>query len=202
MPEDETGKFLAGDNRRRQTPQLALVHSVVYRFHNKVAEQLAAVNKKWNDNKLFFESRRIVIAIYQKIIYEEWLPLFIGLLLLIIFLVENRQNNFSIYVSIIIGKELCASHKFICGEERYDCDEDEYDENIDPSASVEFAHNAFRVLHRNIPSGFRLKGKKIQLSDVFSKAELLKENDNYDEMVRGLLRGGMLVNRPGYSPEV
>lgn len=78
LPTNENGTFIAGDARAGQTPMLALIHSLFYRLHNIIAKRLSRVNKKWNDDKLFFESRRIVIAIYQHIVYNEWLPLYIG----------------------------------------------------------------------------------------------------------------------------
>lgn len=69
---------ICGDLRLTQTPQLALQHSLFYRSHNYIAKQLAKVNSHLDDDKLFFEARRINIAIYQHIVYNEWLPLYLG----------------------------------------------------------------------------------------------------------------------------
>ena len=54
------------------------MHTVWMNEHNRVAEELARKHRSWNDEKLFQEARRIVIAEYQHIIYSEWLPKIIG----------------------------------------------------------------------------------------------------------------------------
>lgn len=70
--------YIAGDARVRQTPQLALLHSLFYRLHNLIANGLLECNPSWNDEKLFNEARRITIALYQSIIYNEWIPRNLG----------------------------------------------------------------------------------------------------------------------------
>lgn len=70
--------YIAGDVRATQTPQLALMHSLFYRLHNRCAKELHKINPSWNDEKLFNEARRITIAIYQSMTYNEWLPYYLG----------------------------------------------------------------------------------------------------------------------------
>lgn len=71
--------YFAGDARVTQTIPLALCHSLFYRLHNFIANGLSECNQSSNDQKLFDETRRIVIAIYQHII-SEWLRIFLGLI--------------------------------------------------------------------------------------------------------------------------
>lgn len=72
------GSYFSGDDRVNQTPFLAIWHSIFVRSHNHLADNLAAINRKWDEEKIFQEARKINIAIFQKIIYEEWLPIFLG----------------------------------------------------------------------------------------------------------------------------
>ena len=48
------------------------------REHNRVATAMHRLNPQWDDETIFQEARRIVIAEYQHIIYKEWLPQVLG----------------------------------------------------------------------------------------------------------------------------
>ena len=64
--------FIAGDTRTNNNLGLAGVHTLFLREHNRIATKLASVNTWMNDEQLFNEARRILIAIYQHIVYNEW----------------------------------------------------------------------------------------------------------------------------------
>lgn len=74
----ENGSYYSGDDRVTQTQFLTVVNSLFIRNHNNLSDKLAIINPHWDDEKLFQEARKINIAIYQKIIYEEWLPILLG----------------------------------------------------------------------------------------------------------------------------
>jgi len=70
--------FIAGESRPSENLALTSVHTTFMREHNRIATALKNLNKLWTDEKIFQEARRINTALYQHIIYNEWLPLVIG----------------------------------------------------------------------------------------------------------------------------
>lgn len=70
--------LMAGDIRPNMDPISAALHIILMREHNRVASSLSEINPQWDDETLFQEARRIVIAELQHITYNEWLPLLIG----------------------------------------------------------------------------------------------------------------------------
>lgn len=58
--------------------QANALYSAILKEHNRIAVNLAALNKHWHDEDLFLESRRIVIAEIQHITYNEFLPTILG----------------------------------------------------------------------------------------------------------------------------
>lgn len=69
---------IKGDSRVNQTPMLALWQSVFLRMHNKIAEEMSKIHNTWNDDKIFNNARKLNQAIYQHILFHEWVPLMLG----------------------------------------------------------------------------------------------------------------------------
>ena len=73
--------FLIGDTARStENPYLFALHKVFARLHNHVASRIQRRNRrKWADrDKLYEEARKVNIAIYQHIVYKEYLPHVLG----------------------------------------------------------------------------------------------------------------------------
>lgn len=70
--------FQSGDSRVNENIGLMLMQTIWLREHNLIADKLGVLNKHWQDERLFQESRRIVIAQFQHIAYNELLPALLG----------------------------------------------------------------------------------------------------------------------------
>lgn len=68
----------AGDARANVHSILFSLHTIFVREHNRWCDVLHASNPSWDDEKLYQEARRRVIAIWQKISLYEYLPAVIG----------------------------------------------------------------------------------------------------------------------------
>merc|ERR1712223_975462 len=119
--------FLAGDVRVNEQLNLIVMHTIWVREHNRIAKKLQANNPGWDDEKLFQETRRIVIAEYQHIIYNEWLPL----------VVEQDQ------ITAVGLRPRTTGYS------------SSYLDSFDPRVTNEFATAAFRFGHTLIPTKFK-----------------------------------------------
>lgn len=70
--------YFTGDARSNQIITLTALHTLFAREHNRIASILSSLNRHWSDDRIFYETRAIVIAKLQVIIYREYLPLLIG----------------------------------------------------------------------------------------------------------------------------
>ncbi|XP_053377788.1 peroxidasin homolog pxn-1-like isoform X2 [Mercenaria mercenaria] len=64
----------AGDGRVNEVPTLTSYHFLFVKEHNRIADTIKEFYD--NDETIFQETRRILIAIMQKIVYDEFLPSF------------------------------------------------------------------------------------------------------------------------------
>lgn len=95
------------------------MQTIFLREHNRISFELGKVNPHWEDETLYQETRRIVIAEYQHILYNEWLPLIIG---------RNYMETFGILPL-------------------YDGYYKGYDSGVDSRVSNAFTTAAFRMGH-------------------------------------------------------
>ncbi|KAK9503739.1 hypothetical protein O3M35_010237 [Rhynocoris fuscipes] len=163
--DDNESCYRFGDVRGNQNPQLTVLQVYLLREHNRVADILHHYNPHWDDERLFQEARRIVIAEYQHINYREWLPIFIG------------TKNMMRYGLL------------------YDTDGyvNDYREDVDPRVLNEHATAAFRYFHSAIQGFFHLMGEHRsvvttkRLSDYFNRPSVLEKGDNLDKVARGMV---------------
>ena len=68
----------SGDERVNEQVGLTAMHTVWVREHNRIATHLAGINPHWHEERAYQETRRIVGAMMQHIIYNELLPVILG----------------------------------------------------------------------------------------------------------------------------
>ncbi|XP_038056702.1 peroxidasin homolog isoform X2 [Patiria miniata] len=70
--------FLAGDFRNNEQLGLLSLHTLWFREHNRIADELLKINPHWDGEKIFQETRKIIGASMQHISYSHWLPKVLG----------------------------------------------------------------------------------------------------------------------------
>lgn len=163
-----TACFMAGDVRVNQHITLVALHLMFAREHNRIANILHEINPHWDDERLYQETRRIVVAEIQHITYDEWLPLVIG---------EQAMKRFSLAIN----------------PNGYSVD---YDEQINPSMTNEFTGAAFRFGHSTVQGQlfveFHHKLSEVLLvSDTFNNPSRFRFQHFYDEIMRTLVHQPM-----------
>lgn len=74
----DTVCYRSGDSRVNSNPYLTTLYTILWRSHNRLADDLKKTNGTWDDEKLFQTARRLNTAIYQKIIYLDWTSVVLG----------------------------------------------------------------------------------------------------------------------------
>ncbi|XP_063226518.1 peroxidase-like [Bacillus rossius redtenbacheri] len=156
--------YLTGDTRMNQNPQLTILQVILLREHNRVSGHLQQLNPHWDDERLYQEARRIVIAEHQHISYYEWLPLILG---------EHRAK-----VHGLIHEGYGFTH--------------DYQESVDPSVLNGHSTAAFRYFHTNIAGYMCLFAERrnvngvLRLSDHINRPGVIEQGNHFDHLIRGM----------------
>lgn len=136
--------FFGGDERVNEQPTLTTMHTLYVRDHNRLAEQLAAINPHWDDDRIYHETRHIEAAIVQHLLINEYLPLLIG---------RDMMLQYNLTASL--------PGTYWTG----------YDPTVTPSISQSFSTAAFRQGHTFIQGKVRLHDP---LTHDFLSSEMLR----------------------------
>ncbi len=69
--------FLAGDVRANENAELTSLQVLFVREHNRLAGVIKQQNRRWSDEQIYQQARRLVIGEIQQITYNEFLPSFL-----------------------------------------------------------------------------------------------------------------------------
>jgi len=75
---EKQNDFVAGDTRANEHPFLSALHIVFLREHNRIVKELRSYLPQLTDQVLYHETRRLVGAEMQNIVYGEFLPTVLG----------------------------------------------------------------------------------------------------------------------------
>lgn len=157
--------MLTGDVRSNEHMTLLMLHTIFIREHNRLAERLYSINRHWSDERIFQEARRINIAQYQHIIFQEYVPALIGF---------SKAREYGLQA---------LSHGYYKG----------YSETINPGIVNEFAGAAYRIGHSMIPDAFPKYSKDFQfigelsLRETFHNPQGFGNPKDFDDCLRGLV---------------
>ncbi|XP_058118492.1 chorion peroxidase [Anopheles ziemanni] len=152
--------FKSGDDRTNQLVSLTLVHTMFLREHNRVAARLEALNRHWDDETLYQETRRIVVAELQKIFYNEYLPAVLGL---------SKARQYGLL------DDLQGHTNF-------------YSPDVRPIVFNELTGAAYRFGHSTVDGTFLIqhrhrRSELVPLHNVFLDPSRLLEPSFYDDML-------------------
>lgn len=148
--------FKSGDVRVNMQPHLTAMHILWLREHNRISSELARINPHWDDEKLYQETRRIIIAEIQHITYSEWVPLILG----------DKYNK-----------------KFFSNEFHEDIDPRV--SNSFASAAMKFT-NSLVDSYLKIFDEKRNQTTVLRLHENYNKPEAVEKPGNLDGLIRGL----------------
>ncbi|KAI2808591.1 hypothetical protein BLOT_006536 [Blomia tropicalis] len=141
--------FRGGDIRINEVTDLTVLHAIFLREHNRIAAELHKLHPTWKDEQLYQETKRIVVAQFQHIIYNEFVPLIVG---------PRALQHFSLQLSPGFS--------------------DTYDPIIDSTILNEFSTAAYR-LHSLIQGTLNLNSAEnrvlgtVKLRDQFNNPQLM-----------------------------
>ena len=159
--EGENGCFLAGEFRVNEQIGLTVMHTLWFREHNRIARELATLNPSWTDERVYQETRKIVGAIIQKIVYYDYLPKIFG----------KRIYN------IVVGEY-----------DGYDPRINPGITNAFATAAYRYGHTLIRPFFDRLGSDYSSIGNgPLELSLAFFDSDQFRKSMGTDPLARGLI---------------
>lgn len=158
-PEGRDSCFVAGDVRVNEQVSLTVMHTIWVREHNRIAAELARLNLQWDDERIYQETRKIVIAEVQQITFDEFLP-------------------------ALFGKEFFD--KLIGPYIEYQPDRDASVPTAFATAAFRFGHSLIQNEFQRLDNGFNsIAAGSLNLRDAFMNPQAYFDSQGTDPIVRG-----------------
>ncbi|CAJ0930981.1 unnamed protein product, partial [Mesorhabditis belari] len=174
---------LSGDLRTSLHPGLYAPQMFLLAEHNRIAQAITTARPQWPDERVFQETRRIVIAFYQHFVYTHYLPKILGSTLMTKFGLNPLSTG------------------FFTG----------YNPSVDPAIMSEFGTNAFRFGHSEARSDFarvdnnnKTVGTPVMLGDnIFYQDPIYnKTAQQYESLGHGLMYTQMMKQDNQFSFDI
>ncbi|XP_055548421.1 chorion peroxidase-like [Wyeomyia smithii] len=123
-----------------------------------MGSEMTGLNPHWNDETLFQETRRIIGAELQHIVFNEYLPKVIG---------PHFIKKYKLNVS--------KGHSSV------------YNSEINPSITSEFSSAAFRFGHSTVPSRLELPRSVVDTHKTFFDPSPMRNPEFLDHLFQGIL---------------
>lgn len=161
--------FKSGDARTSENLGLTGIHSVFVREHNRIATELAALNPDFSDSKLYKNTRRILIAILQHIVYDQYVPSIIG-----------NAGNIDYDLDPTTDDSYFTGHNTSVNSQLF---------NEFATAAMRFGHSVVHNIYARYGTDNTEIDSELTFSDINFKSEEAYNEDmgGIDSIVRGLI---------------
>lgn len=157
--ESNVGCFLAGDTRVNEQLGLTTMHTIWFREHNRIAQELHSLNPQWESEKLYQETRKIVGAQMQHITYQHWLPKVFG---------ETGMEMLGTYTGYNPNVDSAISNAFA-------------------TAALRFGHTLINPILQRLNASYQeIPQGHLPLSRAFFSPFRIMEEGGIDPLLRGL----------------
>jgi peroxidase len=168
--------FINGDPRTEDNAILTSITTIFLRYHNKIAKKLYKQHPDWTSDDVFEQTRRIVIAVYNNIIYNEYLP-------------------------ALLGPKLVKKFNLAPLSDGY-LKKDGYNSYVYPAVINEFATAAFRYGHTQLAASLHTATRFFKLNEAKSISHYIFNNEYYRENMDSVVRGTLVDWSHAPNPQV
>lgn len=184
--------YYSGDSRVNANPFVTVLYTIFLRSHNHIAKKLRQMIPKWDDNKLFNVSKDINMAIYQKIIYNDWSNVVLGKRMAMEIRNKNYDYDGKKYRTNTVSNEFgVAAIKFY--------------NSLLPGDLKNYHDESYGSMD-NIIEAVGIENSRrhdlLKLQDVFYKPKDLSKNNLLEQLMNAILRQNSMAMDSSYVDDL